>query len=745
MQRSTGLVLLCLALLLVLFPLAVGKPGLPVTLKADEPAYYLSALSLARDGDLRCDTDDLARLYDEYPYLATFNLILMTDDGWRTVFFGKPYIYSLLAAPMAGWFGANGMVAFNMLLLMAMIWMGATYLTRFNPAPIAALYAAGFFLLSNAFAYVFWLHPEIFNMACVGGSLFLVFHRFDDGPGVGRWARTKDRIFGPRARVAWSGALLAAASYNKPMLAAMALPVLYLLWQQRRDRRWIVWLGASVVALLALCGISILFTGHPSAYLGVERMGVHVFDPHQMPVTPVERAPAADSPTTNSWTWLARVPEVDWRELTADVGYFFVGRHTGLLLYMPFAALSLLLFLLHDRRSKARWLTLLALATVALFFLVWIPFNWPGGGGFVGNRYFVNVYPAFLFLVTTIRPAWLTSLGFAAGGLLLGPILFTPFGAPVPEPTLQAHVRNTPMRWFPLELKFRKKLPGYHGTGMSGAWFFGRKDTFRARNSELEIHGAMAVELWMMTPEELVDPAVFELRNLAPRNRVTVDLGGDRQVIEFDSAGVQSPVTIALTPSERPRSLTEGRRTVQAYRLLIDAETGAVPNAARNAAEKNPVNEFFVGVAVSYLGTQADLDRDLFAVDWGDCEFPLRVEIDEDFLITTRLSNRSSEVWPSRGPTRVNLSYRWLDTQGRSVVAEGRRSPLGRDLPPGAGTVVRQTIRAPDEPGTYRLELDLVRERVSWFSQKRRVEPCRAEIEVLPPSDKGATADSPES
>ena len=177
MQRSTGLVLLCLTLLLVLFPLAVGKPGLPVTLKADEPAYYLSALSLARDGDLECDTGDLGRLFDEYPYLATFNLILMTDDGWHTVYFGKPYIYSLFAAPLAGAFGANGMVAFNMLLLMGMVWMGTTYLGRFNSSPLAALFAAGFFLLSNTFAYVFWLHPEIFNMFCITGALFLVFHR----------------------------------------------------------------------------------------------------------------------------------------------------------------------------------------------------------------------------------------------------------------------------------------------------------------------------------------------------------------------------------------------------------------------------------------------------------------------------------------------------------------------------------------------------------------------------------------
>ena len=70
-----------------------------------------------------------------------------------------------------------------------------------------------------------------------------------------------------------------------------------------------------------------------------------------------------------------------------------------------------------------RWLTLLSLASVALFFLIWIPFNWHGGGGFVGNRYFVNVYPGFLFLVTRIRPTWITAAGYGLAGLLLGAAL----------------------------------------------------------------------------------------------------------------------------------------------------------------------------------------------------------------------------------------------------------------------------------------------------------------------------------
>lgn len=134
-----------------------------------------------------------------------------------------------------------------------------------------------------------------------------------------------------------------------------------------------------------------------------------------------------------------------------------------------------MLFVAQRRRDSLGWLNLLGLATVALFFLIWIPWNYQGGGGFVGNRYFVNVYPAFLFLVGPIRPRNLVPAGFALGGLLLGPVLFMPFGAPVAWTTLQAHVRNFPYPLFPLELSLRN-LPGYESVKLGGIKVFGRRE-----------------------------------------------------------------------------------------------------------------------------------------------------------------------------------------------------------------------------------------------------------------------------
>src|SRR5688572_10450360 len=142
------------------------------------------ALSLAHDGDLAFTGDDVDRFFVEFPFRPVNNLILMSADGWRTVSYAKPFVYSLFAAPFARLGGARGMLFFNSLLLVAMVWMGASYLRRHNEAGIAALYASGYFVLSVGFAYVYWLQPEVFSMAAVCACLFLGLPRDGEEEGL---------------------------------------------------------------------------------------------------------------------------------------------------------------------------------------------------------------------------------------------------------------------------------------------------------------------------------------------------------------------------------------------------------------------------------------------------------------------------------------------------------------------------------------------------------------------------------
>ncbi len=772
------IVFACFAAVLIFFPAVLVKPGWPAGLKADEPAYFLMAMSLAHDGDLLVETEDLRRLFDQYPHAPSNNMILASDDGWETIYFGKPYIYSLFAAPAARLLGASGIVAFNMSLLLLMIWMGTRYLERYNSPGVALLFSSGFFLLSAGFAYVFWIHPELFNMTSICACLFLGL----SAPEPAKTASFARRLVArPALWAAASGAVLAFAVYNKPMLAAMGVPPLVVLVLRRRFPEITAWLTGAVVGLGLIIAGSFALTGHGSAYLGFARGGYKVCSADALPVLPggesraVETRkllsqgedpaeidqllsddqadevvppplPAASStassaaeveeaPPARSWMWIFRVPPFHLPEVIESFRDFLIGRHTGLFVYFPFTLLCGLLFLRYERRSLERWSLVLALFTVAIFFLLWIPFNWHGGGGFVGNRYFVNAYPGFLFLVTRIAPRWLPVMGYFLGGLLLGPILFSPTGRSVPWPTLQAHVRNAPYPLLPLELSIQG-IPGYHDVRNAGVRLTGRKDVFLPRGRRFWIHGATSSELWLRSLEEIED-LVVRVESPAVPNTVTLELGDASETLLFAAPGERH--TITLRPGEPTRELSRHGGIVYAYRLDIESLTGSVQAWTQNYPPRqclefpySPTSEesFYVGAEISFLGSTERLERDVWSAEWGSVRVPRRVRSGETFTVETKVKNTSEAIWPTDSSARVSLSYHWEMENGETVVRGGPRTFLEKDVPPGVKVHSEQEIIAPEEPGTYVLALDLVYDEVAWFS-RRGVEPLRKTVEVL--------------
>jgi hypothetical protein len=774
-NRTVHLALAAVTAFFLLFPLTLGKPGLPTHLKADEGAYYLAAQSLAHDHNLRVEPQDVDRAFQEFPFGPVNNMIVMTSDGWRTVYFGKPYLYSLAGAPFAGLFGANGMLFFNMLLLMAMVWMGYFYLRRYNPAGLAALFSASFFLLSVGFSYVFWIQPEVFNMFSVAACLFFGLPRIDE---TGLPDRRREWLF-----ALLSGAVLALAVYDKPMFAAVGLAPL---WAYGRDRRWRtlgVWMLGALVSMGAIAGVAIRLTGHPSSYFGVSRQGVTLCEPGKVPISPeIAQARARqagggrgggqgeapggapgggtgggtaaaatvaanpivvpNSTTGNTWTWLVRPPDVTLYEEAENIVYFLVGRHTGMLVYTPFAAIGLIFFLLPGRRRTGeRWVLLAAVTGVALFFLTFIAWNWQGGGGFVGNRYFITAIPAFLFLVTEIRPPRLLLAGYVVAGLFLSPLLFTPFGAAVPEPTLQAHVRGLPFRLLPLELSLRN-VPGYERIQLGDLRIVGRKEAFVPQGEQMWVGGATQVELYFIGSHP-ISRAVFDVANVAPGNRVEIRMGKAREVLDF--AGEETR-RVRLDPGEPFRVRRQKWATFWVYRMVVTSRTGSVrhwvrqypPNNCPTFVQDDRTNEnFYAGAALTYLGTGAQLDSDIFPLQWGNTVAPSQARAGEAFFVTTRLFNRSRFPWTADGAARVNLAYHWLDATGKQILEDGLRTPMPWPVPPGGRVSVRQKVLAPAAPGPYILELDPVFETIAWFGKRNGGKTLRIPIEILPPEGAG--------
>lgn len=69
-------------------------------------------------------------------------------------------------------------------------------------------------------------------------------------------------------------------------------------------------------------------------------------------------------------------------------------------------------------------------------------------------------------------------------------------------------------------------------------------------------------------------------------------------------------------------------------------------------------------------------------------------------------------------PFPIHLSYHWnASDTGLCTEFDGVRTPIAGALEPSEEAMLEMRVRAPLEPGRYRLRATLVQERVMWFDQ----------------------------
>lgn len=101
---------------------------------------------------------------------------------------------------------------------------------------------------------------------------------------------------------------------------------------------------------------------------------------------------------------------------------------------------------------------------------------------------------------------------------------------------------------------------------------------------------------------------------------------------------------------------------------------------------------------------------------------PARLKAGQHEAIHFVVRNAGEIIWPSAGrgdgQYQIRLGNRWLDQDHRERVADDGRSALPYDLRPGDEAEFLLTITAPEMPGEYVLEVDMVQEQVTWFRLK---------------------------
>jgi len=746
--RTTVAALLLLpSLFLVLYAATVSNDRLPGSFRGDESTYFLMTRSLWVDGDLLWTYLD-ARYVRDHLAGRLGGVTLMTPERGDRVYYAKPFLYSILSVPFFALLGINGLYVFNALMYVLMTLLGFRYLGGRN-SPLAAMLLAGtFFLFTASLPYIFWAQPEVLNML----TLFLGCYFWlpgKDRSGAGE--RPGDRepspvgLRDPVVRVGLAGFFFALSAFSKlPHWAFGVILVLHCLWS-RRWGRVVTSMLAFLMTLLILHMSQLALTETPSAYHSTRKIfhGINTF-PHNVPS---ERAwQQADEGGVSRYggggMGLARL---DGRA-AYNVKYLLTGRHTGLFPYF-FPGLALLLLWFWRRRNRqlaGRGFLLLGLLLVLTFTIIWFPDNYQGGPDFVGNRHAACLYPAFIFFAGSMTGIVAPLASWTVAGLFLAQVVFAPFGAVDPRHPDQLHVRAPLFSLLPCETTLRH-LQGYtdvaYGVSHTPKRYLVRlpETGFALLGSDFRLQSREAVELLVESKRpmsrllfrsdtELVEAWCGSAPGEPVRSgllRFSPDPGQEPVMEEELHLAIEAPQPAAVHLHWR-----DGER-----RFIYHVGFRRLPGESGGLAGHH--------VTLAFLGQgEPWLRDDYFRGVLLQAEVPESLPVDGETTVPLSLVSRSPHPWDST----VRLSYHWRRAgqggrpHGPVVVWNGIQTLLpDAELLPGGQETVAMQVRAPEEPGDYILELDLVADQVAWFASRSpdreplgrfpvRVEPVMIEV-----------------
>lgn len=98
---------------------------------------------------------------------------------------------------------------------------------------------------------------------------------------------------------------------------------------------------------------------------------------------------------------------------------------------------------------------------------------------------------------------------------------------------------------------------------------------------------------------------------------------------------------------------------------------------------------------------------------------PRQMRVGQIYEAAATIRNDNKVGWtpPAGSPNGFSISYHWFSQDGNTmVVKEGMRAALPNRVDPGQTVNMTFSIATPQQPGQFILELDVVQEGVTWFS-----------------------------
>ena len=592
-------------LVLAGFALSLDLPKTKLGFQGDEATYYSLGHSLARDLDFAFERRDLVRVWDEFPgpegiflkqgktidlqRTGTFpylRLVRTPDPRPDRLYYGKSYIYPLIAAPFVRVFGTNGFLVLHAVLMTLNILAAYTFLrARRSSAGTALAYAVVFFGASTVPVYFVSLSPELLNVSLVlyAFCLWSLKETAAEGAAGGAW------LHGSRADYL-AAALLGVATFSKPSHALLLFPLVFVPGRRREWRR-----AAMVAGVFALTAGG-LFAGNAAITGELNYQGGYrkSFYSHTGFPFANERE-RFDNIGIGLATDTVRVDIIATslapRVFLHNLFYFAAGRYSGLLPYLlPWRAEHPALPREAAERREWQWVVGATAFGAAAGLLLYMPYTYSGAGGSIGNRYFMSFYPLFLFLTPPLSSARAPLAAIVGGGLFTAKMVLTPFHtAFFPSD----HARSGPLRVLPVERTLvndlmvtgeerRARMP-LGGVPAAAAYFLDG-NAFDPEGAAFWVKGRARADIVLRAPAGVgaggstaplrIAALDVDVLNGGAPNTVTISTGGDRTVLQMEAGAAE---TVRLEPGYGVPYQPPSQPTNWMYVMSVATTAGFIP------------------------------------------------------------------------------------------------------------------------------------------------------------------------
>ncbi len=606
-----------LAAVLVAWALTVNYPRAAYGFFSDASTYYGLGHSIADDGDFEFRREDLVRVWREFPsgpegiFLkrgsdpdvhvdgsAPFvHVDVKPDADPARLYFAKSFLYPLAAAPLVRLFGTNGFLLLHALVVITSFLCAYAFLAARSHPVTALIFASAFVLVSVEPVYLVWLTPDLFNSGLVMlGYFFWLYKEVATPTRPSGTARTP-WLVGPRSDLV-AAVWLGLATFSKPTHVLLMLPVLALFALRRQWRRgFVAGVVFSIVVLGFIAG-NVAITGEANFQGGNRKTFYSGGDSKGFPFQSDDRT--FDTTGIGRGTDGVLFDVLVSRDALLQVfprnlGYFFVGRHTGFAAYYFPGFAALILFLVAWRQQTAwGWLVVAGGVGSAVALMLYMPFTYSGGGGPVGNRYFLGVYPVFVFLMPALSRPWLAVGTAAVSALFVMPVLSNPFYSSFHP---GEHTKTGLFRYLPLERSLINDLPVNVSPSRSRqplggvpplSGYFMDDNAYNREGDAFWVRGESRADIMLRAPAPIeagpngeqpralrVPRMEFMLETGPKANRVTIRTAAVTQTIDVPANDRR---TVVLAMGEGlPYKPYPANPTNYVYALSIESTSGFIP------------------------------------------------------------------------------------------------------------------------------------------------------------------------